>query len=235
MPPNGRRSCDHPRAQRALAPGRALIAMLASSRVHGPTRNVSERGPLTDARLGGRDMADSTIAEEWRPIKGWEGRYEVSDFGRVKSLRCKGHQRVRPVVLAPGSNGRYLIVNLAHRRMAYVHRLVLEAFLGPCPSGMNASHLDGDRLNNRAENLAWESHSDNCARKQLHGTHQAGAASPRAKLCWAEVESIRDLAGAGVSTASLALKYSVSRGTISRVVSARAWRTPAMQANGSKR
>lgn len=95
--------------------------------------------------------------ERWHPVPGWETRYEVSDHGRVRSLPRNGHRgRVR--VLTPGSHG-YLGLNLSdgsRRATRMVHRLVLEAFVGPCPDGMEACHANSNRTDNRLVNLRWD-------------------------------------------------------------------------------
>jgi hypothetical protein len=124
--------------------------------------------------------------ETWRPIAGRPG-YEVSDFGRVRSLdrvvRRLQHGRLVDVHykgvmlrLNPAGNG-YLNVNLGRGRSARVHSLVLEAFVGPRPAGHQAAHADGDKLNNAAANLRWATPQENNADKRLHGTLQRGSRS----------------------------------------------------------
>ncbi len=113
------------------------------------------------------------ISEVWRPVLGWEGLYEVSDLGRVRSLprvRCTG--KVLKAVLSP-SKPDYRVVNLCHdgrKKMRPVHQLVCEAFHGQRPAGAHARHLDGDSLNNLASNLAWGSPRDNVEDSIRHGT-----------------------------------------------------------------
>ncbi len=122
-------------------------------------------------------------SEEWRPVIGYEGRYEVSSLGRVRSLsRTVEHKdgtrsRRAGRILSPGhrSNG-YLHVNLyyGHKRSKsiYVHTLVLEAFVGPRPSPeMVARHLDDNSTRNHVDNLAWGSESENQYDKVRNGNH----------------------------------------------------------------
>ena len=123
------------------------------------------------------------MTEQWLPVVGYEGLYEVSNTGRVRSLdriviTKRGHtqfyqgRELSPAVKASGHlsvqicrEGRFL------RR--HIHRLVLEAFVGPCPEGMECCHNDGNPANNRVENLRWDTHSSNILDKQGHGTdHQ---------------------------------------------------------------
>lgn len=127
--------------------------------------------------LGGSDAAPA-CGERWLPVVGFEGFYEVSDLGRVRSLdrtvRTKGGatKRHRGRVLTPKrANNGYLQVDLSklgvtHQRL--LHRLVLEAFVGPHPANTEACHApDPDTSNNRATNLRWDTHANNCADRSV--------------------------------------------------------------------
>lgn len=95
--------------------------------------------------------------ERWRNIAGFEGQYEVSDHGRVRSLAWEENHVLRPRKCLNG----YLQVNLGARVVKAVHRLVLEAFVGPCPDGYECDHINGVRDDNRLANLHWVSRSEN--------------------------------------------------------------------------
>lgn len=107
--------------------------------------------------------------EIWKDIKGYEGLYQVSNLGRVKSLK-KWDVNIREYVdteyiLSPSSNGKgYLIVGLRKgttRKNHYVHRLVASAFVEK-PEGCNyVNHIDFDTQNNIATNLEWCTQKDN--------------------------------------------------------------------------
>src|SRR5262245_55882735 len=97
--------------------------------------------------------------ETWRPVVGFSG-YEISDAGRVKSLARRNLQGAmrRERILRTDRLCGYLLVRLArdgikHPRL--VHRLVLEAFVGVCPAGLQTRHLNSIRDDNRLENLCW--------------------------------------------------------------------------------
>lgn len=117
-----------------------------------------------------------TETERWRPIPGYEGAYEASDQGRIRSLSrvTDRGRRWRGKIMSPSQmrNG-YWVVTLwraGHQRTALVHRLVLSAFEG-ASQGAEGRHVDGDQNNNRLDNLAWGTHSDNQFDQVAHGTH----------------------------------------------------------------
>lgn len=103
--------------------------------------------------------------EEWKPIKGYEGIYEISNYGRVKSLKgWDGHKYIsRERILAPSkqqTNKYYMrsivgLIKEGKREMHKVHRLVARAFI-PNPNNYKiVNHKDGNPLNNRVNNLEW--------------------------------------------------------------------------------
>lgn len=125
-------------------------------------------------------MADDTARERWLPIPGWEGYYEVSDLGRVRSLdreiTCKNGvvKRYRGRVLSPGDDGTRLLVGLyrpGRHETRKVHQLVLEAFVGPRPDGLEGCHADDDHTNNRLSNLRWDDRIANMADSLRNGTN----------------------------------------------------------------
>ena len=109
-------------------------------------------------------------AEEWRPVVGYEGEYEVSNLGRVRSFVRGGAHILATWQTQTG----HLKVRVGGRREKagrYVHQLVLEAFVGPRPLGMVTRHLNGEPTDNRVDNLAWGTRSQNNLDSVRHGTH----------------------------------------------------------------
>ena len=116
----------------------------------------------------------------WLPVSGWDY-YEVSSLGQVRSTdrvvpAKNGSTAVRRgKVLSPATHRGYLAVrlrNASRDRTVKVHTLVLEAFVGPKPDGLEARHLNGNSTDNRADNLVWGTRSENNLDRVAHGTHQ---------------------------------------------------------------
>lgn len=105
----------------------------------------------------------------------------------------------------------YVRVCLYSKTVKPVHRLVLEAFVGPCPEGMQACHNNGIRDDNRVENLRWDTPKGNSLDKAKHGTksRRYGECNVHSKLSDAQVEEIRSLRGK-VMGVELARMYGVS-------------------------
>lgn len=162
--------------------------------------------------------------EIWKDIPGYEGRYQVSSLGRVRSLdrtyvRVQNGKEIRcPLrgrVLRQTNNHRipYLTVTLSPEwKSARVHKLVAIAFLGDCPEGMEICHIDGNVFNNAVSNLRYGTHTENIADMVKHGTRQK-----QCRLSPVEVREIRARIRNGESDASIAKAFGVSERTIFRV------------------
>jgi hypothetical protein len=118
------------------------------------------------------------MKENWLPVVGFEGQYEVSDCGRVRSVaRQIGYGetaiQVRTgKVLKPFPVGKgHLAISLGRGNRRKVHLLVLEAFVGPRPEGELGLHNNGDVNNNQLSNLRWDTYSANQFDAVDHGTH----------------------------------------------------------------
>lgn len=124
------------------------------------------------------------MSEEWRAIPGHEGLYEVSSIGRVRSLdrtimRRSRHPggamypaRLSGKVLKPRTNNKgYHYVALGARGEYTIHRMMLRAFVGPCPDGMVACHYNDVPADNRLENLRWDTKSANRFDSVRNGGH----------------------------------------------------------------
>ena len=111
---------------------------------------------------------------EWKPVKDFDGIYEVSNDGQVRSLDridCAG-RRLKGKVIRQSMAGKgypHIPLNKDGKQFGrYVHRMVAEAFMGS-QDGMEVNHINGDKTDNRVENLEWVSHADNIAHAESEG------------------------------------------------------------------
>ncbi len=157
-----------------------------------------------------------------KPIPAYPG-YFVSDDGKVFSTK----RYAEMVERKPFQNGKYLHVILyepdwSKKHLCAIHRLVLMAFVGPCPSGMHGCHNDGNALNNNLDNLRWDTPSANTQDKWRHGTMAHGEDAGLAKLTETEVLEIRSMAGR-VSHRKIAALYGVTKSAISSILWRHTW------------
>jgi len=168
--------------------------------------------------------------EKWLPVVDFPD-YEVSSMGRVKSINPRqGSRAAQNGGILAGYKSR---INTSYERWsvslrkngktyyAKIHRLVLDAFIGPAPSGMVCLHINGDSLDNRIENLRWGTQKENSADSKKHGTMvppplKAGANHPLATLTAKQVKSMRKIPYKHGLWAELARKYGVLEITVMR-------------------
>lgn len=167
------------------------------------------------------------------PVVGFPG-YLVGDDGSVwsqwhweKGTRVvdatKPWRRLKPRRKKPG----YLRVDLyrdGKRKSMLVHRLVLLAFDGECPPGMEACHNNGIRVDNRRGNLRWDTPKNNAEDRRRHGTHAVGEQSVNAKLTEGAVRGLRADREQGMSYRALAKKYNIHRRTAQDISLGKRWR-----------
>ncbi len=177
---------------------------------------------------------------EYRTLPEYPG-YRIGDDGTVWSCRTrkgvgkngKGSGFVFSdtwKMLSPAVHcGKYLHVVLTTQAgiesTQTVHKLVLLAFIGPCPEGMECRHLDGVGNNNRLSNLAWGTHAENEADRKHHGTDNQGERHGMSKLTADKVREIRTLyAAGGESYYSLGTKFGVTYSTIHEAITRKTWK-----------
>ena len=119
--------------------------------------------------------------EKWLPVVGWEGLYEVSDLGRVRSLDrldARGNRRTGKLLAQSTLTCGHRLVKLCRLGLHttfQVHRLMLTAFVGACPPGMEACHRNDVPDDNRLVNLRWGTRSENQRDSVRNGTHYFAA------------------------------------------------------------
>lgn len=192
---------------------------------------------------------DEVTPEEWRAVAGFEGAYEVSDLGRVRSLDrtvagtspggiwCRRRVSGRVLKPTPAARG-YLQVRIGSDSPRYVHSLVAEAFIGACPPGMECCHGPGGMTDNRWANLSWGTKAKNLGPDKVRdGTDFNGDRAPMVKLTWEKVDEIRRRLPPGLRTGTrpewarhlptqqdLATEYGVCQDTIGKIINGKAWR-----------
>lgn len=183
---------------------------------------------------------DDLHEQRWLPVVDYEGLYEVSDQGRVRSLPRTIRQmsrwgtmmdrRVRGCLLKPchSGSGLYFVVSLARdgvETSARISRIVLTAFVGPVPSPEHQSaHGNGNRLDNRLINLRWATPAENTGDRVDHGTSPVGEQNPAAKISASQVSEIRAAYRAGQLTqVELARAYGLGQSHISRITRGESW------------
>jgi hypothetical protein len=169
------------------------------------------------------------IVELWKPVVGYEGLYEVSDQGRVRSLpgkRWNGRAWITKkgcLRSLPICKQGYPVVDLKHlgkRKTFKVHTLVLTAFVGPRPEGYECRHLNGNRTDARLCNLAWGTPSQNTEDKRRHQTLCQGENHAAAKLNELAVKEIRK---SNEKSNDLARKFGISQSLVSMIKSRKRW------------
>jgi hypothetical protein len=191
--------------------------------------------PLLSAGLAFEQSADSATnlgmenEEEWRAVVGWEGLYEVSSAGSIRSVERRiplpysGTRFVRSRILKPWATHGYPTVCLARlgeTEKKKVHVAVAEAFLGSRPAGFDICHGDGNRGNPRLDNLRYATRKENHSDKRRHGTHLKGEEVPTSKLTPQDVARIRNDPR---RQRDIAADYGIAQAHVSRLKNRAQW------------
>lgn len=174
-----------------------------------------------------------TMKEEWRSIARFHNLVEVSNLGGVRTLD-RGYTTWRGGAAAV--EGRTLTVRRhpwgylwceftlrGKRYWEFVHRLVAEAFIGPCPPGQYVRHMDNNPSNNGIDNLRYGTPSDNSQDKWMHGTQPHGDQIWWRKVDSPEVIAMRDMRAAGAKLKDLADFYGISEAQVCRITTGKQW------------
>ncbi|MFA5347065.1 MAG: NUMOD4 domain-containing protein [Methanoregula sp.] len=169
-----------------------------------------------------------SIEEVWKDIPGYEGIYQVSNTGKIKSLYgARGKLRKGPggkILVPMTQRDRYPHVTLCKNgkgKHFTVHRLVALTFLGPRPEGQEIMHIDGNRKNPESTNLRYGSKSCNMAFTVDHGTNKVNGR----KLDGYKANRIREYLSVGITVSELARHFAVSRTTILNIRKGKNYKT----------
>lgn len=175
--------------------------------------------------------------EIWKDVPGYEGFYQISDFGRIRRVKA-GIGAKYGLILKPGIDTRathnpYARIMLYNgsaktRKRFQVHRLVAAAFIGPCPDGFDVNHKDGDPTNNKASNLEYLSridHDKHTRNVLKRSNKNIGEAQGRSKLTSDKVREIRRLYATGkYFYKDIAKMYGVGYQCIGDIIRGRNWK-----------
>lgn len=173
----------------------------------------------------GHEMEQDKTEVERRAVPGFPG-YEVGSDGSLWSNKQqKGGVYVQrhPARTKRG----YIVTQLFNETgpvFKYLHHIVLESFVGPCPEGCQACHNDGNPSNNAISNLRWDTPLSNHADKKQHGTDPGGERNGRALLTADAVTAIRKKFSEGASCKALSLECGVSYFVIWNAVKRYTWK-----------
>lgn len=162
----------------------------------------------------------------WKPL--FNGIFEASSDGRIRRvIKTRYNQKLGEIALSGGPSYRYLkcglILNGKLKRFS-VHRLILLAFRGPCPIGMEGAHLNGNAKDNRIENLVYKTKLENEGDKTAHGTRPQGEHVSGSRLTAGKVRLIRSDLRRGIAAIKLAEQYGVHPSTINQIRRGKTWR-----------
>jgi len=161
----------------------------------------------------------------WRSIPGYEGIYAVSDTGDVMSMDYKGSGL--PGIMKQSADRKgylHVCLNKGREVRRSVHRLVMEAFVGPRPDGFHINHVNGVKTDNRVSNLTYCTPRENNVHALQTGLRtNRGEKHSRAKLTEANVQDIRALLVAGKTQTEVARMFNVHPTAISHIKRGKTW------------
>lgn len=175
------------------------------------------------------------MIEVWKDIEGYEGSYQISNKGRVKSLkriveRKNGRKLdIKEKIIDHGNDayGYPLIILTKNnvKKTKKVHRLVAIAFIDNPENKLCVNHIDGVKTNNEVYNLEWVTRKENSQHaKDIGLKNDKGESNPSSKLTELEVIEIRRLSKtSNLLQREIAIKFGVTRSTVSHILNRKTW------------
>jgi hypothetical protein len=167
---------------------------------------------------------------KWKPIHDYEGLYEVSNYGSVRSIDRiivkRGFDYLYKGKILSKSYDKdgyckYVLSKSNKQKTFRACQLVCSHFVQTRPAGLICRHKDGNKLNDHYLNLEWGTHQENTNDRLDHGTMLYGEDVPTSKLTWEQVHDIRNSLA---SRRELSLRYNVSVSTIEKVLNNVYWK-----------
>ena len=148
--------------------------------------------------------------EQWRPIVGYDGLYEVSSHGQVRSLKYGKLRILKPQQSGTRRGYRALLLHGESVRRKLVHRLVMAAFVGPCPEGCQVNHKNGIQHDNGLPNLEYVTPKQNMEHASRVLWAKNGKPNVARKLTGEQVRELRRLAATGMTMHALGSMFGIS-------------------------
>jgi len=168
--------------------------------------------------------------EIWKDINGYEGLYQISNLGRVKSLnKLKGkNTKTKEIIMNPSINkkGYKCIVLCKNSKQKHfrVHRLVAQSFIPNSENKKIVNHIDCNKINNHESNLEWVTHKENEIHAKANGLKPHGESHGRAKLTKQDIYKIKQLIKNNFKLKSIAFLFEISITHVSRIKNNKSWR-----------
>lgn len=173
--------------------------------------------------------------EEYIALPGYEGYYEISNLGNIRSLdRVQKHPKTEDgIYIKEGKTLKsyplpkgYKTIKLTvdKQKTFLVHRLVARAFIGECPEGLEVCHNNGNNTDNAVCNLRYDTRKNNLKDKERHGTKISGSQISWSILTEEQVIKIKELLNEGTKQRVIAKQFMVKTGTIEAIAEERTWK-----------
>jgi len=162
------------------------------------------------------------MQEEWRSVVGYEGLYEVSNMGRVRSLKeCRGKSNI---ILKHNINNGYSHIDLyknSSRQHSKIHRLVAQAFIPNPENKYDVNHIDSNRSNNIISNLEWVTRKENMEHCIKMGRNTCGEKQGRSKL---KIKQVLQIRKSKLLRKEIAYKYDICISTVYAIKNRSSWK-----------
>lgn len=157
--------------------------------------------------------------EIWKDIEGFEGLYQVSNYGRVKGLKTN-------TILKPNEHTGYLRVQLSKNGKQtnhFIHRLVARTFIPNPENKPEVNHKDADKKNNHVENLEWVTSKENSRHAVQQGLIKNGSELKNSKLVESDIPKIREMIKQGHTYSQIGKRFGISKTTVWQIKEGVTW------------
>ena len=163
----------------------------------------------------------------WRPIPDFEGLYEVSSDGRIRSVGRRIGAVVGRIMKPHSDRDGYQRVELRkdHQRIVVrIHRVVAKVFIGECPRDKQVDHVDGIKTNNDYSNLEYVTSIENLRRATVLGLKAKGERNGASHLTKSEIILVRTLSTQGIEGKEISAMTGISTSHVSSIINRKAWK-----------